>query len=637
MDQQPLSSPLTGAKPPTPERPPAWPPAPRLVRWWVAGEAHLERIVGRDGHLLAWSGPLAVACLLLVALSGLYLFLFYQPGATAGYASVQAIDQAPFGLWLRSLHRYAARAFLLFSLLHLLRYLVTGRFQGPRWVPWVTGLALLALAWVVGLTGYLLLWDTRAWIAALALARLLDQGLPLGQPLAASLSVGEALHDNVFFILLYLHITLPLLGLLLGLLHLSRLNRPRLLPPPHPGLVAGSGLLLLAWRWPVQPLPPADPLLLPAGVPLDPLFLGPLAALATPSWAGPIGLVIGLALVGLPWLRRPRPRFTLQLAPDRCTGCGRCVVDCPFQAIDLASDSAHPRAVITSDHCLACGICLGACPTDALRLGSLPDGLLAALAGAERAGVTLCLACAAAPVSERPDQWVLRLPCVGAVPASVARRLSALPVRVHIAVCGLETCLYREGGQHLVSRLRRERPPYWPQSVARRVLKEMLPGPATRGRLLLSRLVAAGLLSLIVGVSRWDGPLWWPPAPALLKVVVRTEAPFRWQRTLTAEERERLLPHMRTDRPISGERQTLWLSLDLEGQVIRLPLPPRGVRRDGLTYGYLELPLTPGSLTLALSLRTEEGRPLLAWETTFTVAPRAVRVLLITSEGVVLR
>ncbi len=344
------------------------------------------------------------------------LFLFYQPGATAGYASVQAIDQAPFGLWLRSLHRYAARAFLLFSLLHLLRYLVTGRFQGPRWVPRVTGLALLALAWVVGLTGYLLLRDTRAWIAALAPARLPDQGLPPGQPLAPSLSVGEALHDNVFFILLYLHITLPLLGLLLGLLHLSRLNRPRL------WLVAGPGLLLLAWRWPVQPLPPADPLLLPAGVPLDPLFLGPLTALATSDRAGPIGLVVGLAPVSLPWLRRPRPPFTLRLDPDRCTGCGRCVIDCPFHAIDLAPASAHPRAVIEPDRCLGCGICLGACPTAALRLGPLPDGLLTALAArvpAER--TVLCLACAAVSVDQRPDQQVVRLPCVGAIPVPAER------------------------------------------------------------------------------------------------------------------------------------------------------------------------------------------------------------------------
>lgn len=53
--------------------------------------------------------------------------------------------------------------------------------------------------------------------------------------------------------------------------------------------------------------------------------------------------------------------------PDRCTGCGTCVLDCPCDVLRL--DAARRRAVIAyRSDCQTCYVCELDCPGGAIRV-----------------------------------------------------------------------------------------------------------------------------------------------------------------------------------------------------------------------------------------------------------------------------
>ena len=50
---------------------------------------------------------------------------------------------------------------------------------------------------------------------------------------------------------------------------------------------------------------------------------------------------------------------TLQLSPEGCAGCGRCVEVCPHQVFELAAKRAR---IVDRDACMECGACARNCP-----------------------------------------------------------------------------------------------------------------------------------------------------------------------------------------------------------------------------------------------------------------------------------
>ena len=142
----------------------AW--TPRRGRWSIAlerlalaGERLVNRLTGTQFNPLYYTGTIAFLLLLVVGLTGLYLFFFFQYGYDASYNAVARMESQFIARTIRAIHRYASGAVVIVTLLHAYRMLFLEKFRGSRWLAWLTGVALTAVLWFAGITGYWLIWD----------------------------------------------------------------------------------------------------------------------------------------------------------------------------------------------------------------------------------------------------------------------------------------------------------------------------------------------------------------------------------------------------------------------------------------------------------------------------------------------
>ncbi len=67
-----------------------------------------------------------------------------------------------------------------------------------------------------------------------------------------------------------------------------------------------------------------------------------------------------------------------EVDPEKCTGCGTCQQECPFQAVELLGEGKERRARIVAAACKGCGVCAGACPSGAVIARGFTDEMLEA-------------------------------------------------------------------------------------------------------------------------------------------------------------------------------------------------------------------------------------------------------------------
>jgi len=297
------------------------------------------RHLGALGYLLFW----------MLAASGLYLYLRFDTSAAGAYTSIGDLEWW-FGGVLRSVHRYAADAFVVVSVLHLLREAWLGRFRGWRTFTWISGVPLVWLLYASGLVGYWLVWDTRSQFSFLATL----------EWLAIAARPGEA-PDRLFSLFVFLHIGLPL-ALLAGMwVHVQRLGQPKTSPPRTIAFALVGMLAALALLRPAASEPQWDPVRASQNVAVDWFyqFIHPLMYATSPAFVWVFVLGITALLLLTPYLGRKPGLPAAQVDPQNCNGCGRCVADCPYEAVILSGR----KASVFPERCAACGICAGACPS----------------------------------------------------------------------------------------------------------------------------------------------------------------------------------------------------------------------------------------------------------------------------------
>jgi len=233
--------------------------------------------------------------------------------------------------------------------LHLFREMYLGRFRGWRAFTWISGVPLIWLLYASGLVGYWLVWDTRSQFSFLATLEWLGIGARAGDA-----------PDRLFSLFVFLHIGLPL-ALLAGMwIHVLRLGRPKTVAPRALGFACAGMLLALALLRPAVSEPRWDPLRAPQSVAVDWFyqFVHPLMYATSPALLWALVLGVSALLLVMPWLSKAQV-VVARVDPANCNGCGRCVADCPYEAVVLSGG----KASVFASRCAACGICAGACPS----------------------------------------------------------------------------------------------------------------------------------------------------------------------------------------------------------------------------------------------------------------------------------
>lgn len=448
-------------------------------------ERPFDRLFGPALNPLAQLGALGFFFFWIVAISGIYLFIFFDTGIERAYQSVEYLTKAHWfhaGV-MRSFHRYASDLMVVMVVVHLLREFSYDHYRGVRWYSWFTGLPIIWLLYVSGITGYWLVWDKLSQYVALVSSELLDWLPIFGEPIARNFISTGTLTSRFFSLMVFMHVAVPLFLLFIMWVHILRISRPKVNPPRALALLSLVALLAVSiWR-PAISQGPADLAKVPAEVGLDWFFL-PAYPLTTfwgngAVWAflGAFSLMIGL-MPWLPPLRRAKPAV-IDLA--HCNGCARCAEDCPYEAIRMVrrTDSMPfpTQAQVNPSLCVSCGICVGACPSSTpfrrsedlrtgidlpeLSLRELRERVIAAASNLAGAGRVLVLACEHGAAAGRLQGTVV-LPCVAMAPPSLIDfALSrSLADGVVIAGCAESACYNRLGIKWTEQRIARERDPY---------------------------------------------------------------------------------------------------------------------------------------------------------------------------------
>lgn len=429
-----------------------------------------------EPKIVSVSGPVSFYLFIILTVTGLILFPIYPADYTLAYGSLAPDGGVSFTSAMRGMHRGGAALFVLFMMIHAVRAFVLRKYEKGRWTPFMFGAGLVGFALWQGVTGHIMPMDirTQSLLSALEPAMTAVFG---AEGLRAFLP-GHDVSGGVMVIVLAAHLVPPFVAVAALMGHFAPLAEPRLWPSRPMCVAIVAGLALAALIFPVTSLSRADFSKMPGAVPFDWALLFPLPAMA--ALPGPVfwgGAVSLLALVGLVpyFLTRKESGAVVQIREDDCVGCGLCVKDCPYKALDMLPRPAHSKypwvVTLEGDKCIDCGVCVGSCGFHALDITRRPVAEIRAEARVA-GGNVVAYVCAnilkQSGVPEIPGVTVVSIACGGQVyPGWMEDDLRGGAVGVILAVCAPFSCAGRLGSTHESARVGHERRPFLRKRVER--------------------------------------------------------------------------------------------------------------------------------------------------------------------------
>jgi ferredoxin/coenzyme F420-reducing hydrogenase delta subunit len=608
------------------------------LAWLERGFLYFDRLIGRvlpqPLNPFLQTGAVAIWSLAIATVTGVLLLIWYRPSVHLAYESVEVMSSLPWtaGL-LRSLHRYSSDACMFFALVHALRVLLGRRFVAARWLAWVGGVLSLVVLWLVGWTGYWLVWDARAQHIAVGTAALLDSVPIFVDQMGRAFLTDGAVNSLLFFVVFFVHMLFPLALAVLLWLHLTRLSRPHFLTSTPMAIWVTGSLLMLCIAYPADSAEPARMAARWASFDMDWWYLLPLALTDRLSGGMLWSLLLGGGVVALSvpwWLGRGKP-IPAHIDPKRCNGCEQCFADCPYAAISMVPRTEGPakyalQAEVDPARCVACGICAGSCDSVAVEIPRLEvpeqrerlenwvkedvaraEPRSIAFVCAHSAGADLSIDSDTGLCAELPGYRVLRVTCAGWLHALTVERVLRLGAdRALVVTCASGECHFREGDRWTRQRLDGERLPMLRADKVDRgrisvlaldrtqkteLLKKALPAAPepeerTRPSASLAGVVSVALALLVAAVvGAGSDQVYATPAFSGSELVVAFKHPGRESencRELTEEEQAKLPVHMRREKICDRARASVRMRVRVDGRLLLDSVyPPSGIWSDG--------------------------------------------------------
>jgi len=596
----------------------------------------LSKVFSSKLNPLYHLGGITIFLLIIDVISGIYLFFFYDVDPQKAYQSVESISASFLGNLMRGIHRYSSDGLILFAVLHMIHMILTDRFRMFRWVAWVSGVATLFIFFIIGLSGYLLVWDQRAQLTGLLTAKVFTEVHIFGHALmSAFLGTDPKNLGGLFRILLFGHIAITILLVFTLWIHLMRISRPRIFPPKPLMVLLTLYLVLISIIFPARSDPPADLGSIPFGMSMDWFYLTgyPILKVVPIGWAWVLIFLFFGILVAFPWLIKGRRNPPALIIEEKCEGCEQCFKDCPYEAIYMKRiDEKQKKAVIIDSKCAGCGICVGSCNYNASSIETVPLNEIITFIEDKKPEVVVFRCPFSAQVRESDDLAVITVPCTGSVNAVWMRDFLKLTRGVVLVACDGPDCYFREGTLWTEERYRGLRKPRLLKTLERgRIL--IIEAPSTQdvtdrvreftenleednrkeGPLFYQhRKVHYTLASIILflpfltfyplTVDRMD---FYPPDRSLAVLSFK----YRSSPVKKAKEVYSKLPHMQKIENIAIERSPVEVIFFIDGKRVHKKVhEPRGLRKDSSIYIYEEFIIQPGKHTFELILKELKGK-----------------------------
>lgn len=177
-------------------------------------------------HLKRWwfcLGGTPAYLFVVQIITGILLAFYYEPSPKTAYQSVAFItNEASYGWFFRSVHKWAATLMIASVILHQMRVYFTGAYRKPRELNWLVGMCLLVCTLMTGFTGYSLVYEQLSFWGATVGANIADQVPGLGPMIKAMMLGGDGYNEHTLSRFFILHAAiLPVTIILLLFVHIT--------------------------------------------------------------------------------------------------------------------------------------------------------------------------------------------------------------------------------------------------------------------------------------------------------------------------------------------------------------------------------------------------------------------------------